>query len=110
MRTWATAPYYVRWLFKSRIVAVPRKEAKQARAFGQPWKPRAVVGGQPVIKRPLAHAFEGKEQGQGDDLAGVEAGLWMLGLVVEHVVDTTIQANATIVGRQADLQEKEHSQ
>ena len=34
----------------------------------------------------------------------------MLGLVVEHVVDTKIQANDTIVGRQADLQEKEHSQ
>jgi hypothetical protein len=33
-----------------------------------------------------------------------------IGLVVEHVVGTKIQANDTIVGRHADLQDKEHGQ
>jgi hypothetical protein len=53
-------------------VLVGRKEAKEPGALGELRKQRAIVARQPAIECPVAHAFEGMEQPQGDHLTGPE--------------------------------------
>ena len=50
------------------------EETKEPGALGEPRKPWPIVARQPPIEGPVANAFEGMEQPQGDDLAGPEVG------------------------------------
>src|SRR5262250_3006943 len=51
-----------------RPILMRREEAKEPRPLGELGKQRAIVAGQPAIECPVAPAFEGMEQPQGDDL------------------------------------------
>ncbi len=46
---------------------------------------------------PSAGALEGKEQAQGDKLAGMEVRVGMLGQVPNHAINTQEQGNDTIL-------------
>ena len=54
------------------------EQPEQARAIRQLRKQRFVVAFQPAIERPIAAAFQGKQQGQGHDFTGIQVGLRML--------------------------------
>src|SRR5262249_18995313 len=60
-----------------RPVLMRLQEAKEPGALGELRKQRAVVARQPPIERPVAPAFQGMEQPQGDHLTGPEASLGM---------------------------------
>jgi len=50
-------------------------------------KQRAIVSGQPPVKRAVAHAFERMQQPQGDDLTGPEVGLGVFGDGAQLLID-----------------------
>ena len=53
------------------------EQAKQPGSFGQFREQRAPISNQPAIKGAISHSLERKQNGQGDDFAGVQVGLWM---------------------------------
>jgi len=55
------------------------EETKEPGALREPGKQRPIVAREPPIKRPVASAFEGMEQSQGDHLTGPEVGLGVFG-------------------------------
>jgi hypothetical protein len=55
------------------------EEAQEPGALGEVRKQRAIVARQPALERPVALAFEGMQQPQGDHLTGPEVGLRMFG-------------------------------
>jgi hypothetical protein len=70
-----------------RPVLMGREEAKEACALGEVGKQRPIVARQPAIERPVAHAFEGMEQPQSDDLTGPEVGLRVFGDSAQLLID-----------------------
>jgi hypothetical protein len=58
-----------------RPVLMGPEEAKDPRPLGELGKQRSIVSCQPAIERPVAHAFEGMQQPQGDHLTGPEVAL-----------------------------------
>jgi len=56
-----------------------REEAKEPGALREAGEQGAIVARQPAIERPVAHAFEGMEQPQGDHLTGPAAGIGIVG-------------------------------
>ena len=56
-----------------------RKKTKEPRALGEAGEQGTIVARQPPIKRPVAPAFQGMQQPQGDHLTGPEAGLGVFG-------------------------------
>jgi hypothetical protein len=65
------------------------EETKQPGPLGEVGKQRAKVAGQPPMKRPIADAFEGMQEPQGDYLTGPEAGLGMFGEACQMVINLT---------------------
>lgn len=84
-------------------VHMRRKEPKQARALGQGGKPVGIIPPQPAVERAWADTFEREEEGQRDDLAGIQLGLWMLWHRLQLLVNTTKQGNDKIAGRHTVL-------
>ena len=60
-----------------RPVLMGREEAEETRAFGEAGEQGAIVACQPAIEGPVAPAFEGMEQSQGDHFTGPE--VWASG-------------------------------
>ena len=54
------------------------EQTEQASALRQLWKQRPVISFKPTIEGAIADAFEGKEQRQGDDFAGIQIPLTVL--------------------------------
>src|SRR5262245_21014371 len=72
---------------RPRPVLMGLEETKEPGALGEPRKQRPIVARQPPIEGPVAYAFEGMEQPQGDDLAGPEVGLGMFGDGAQLLID-----------------------
>jgi hypothetical protein len=79
-------------------ILMGREEAKEPRPLGEVGKQRAIVAGQPAIEGPVAPAFEGMEQPQGDDLTGPEVGLVVFGDGAELLVDLVEQCRDKLAG------------
>src|SRR5512144_905418 len=54
------------------------EQAKQARAFGQPWKQRAVITDQPAVEGSFPNAFQSKQDPDRDRFAGPQVSLRVL--------------------------------
>ncbi len=80
------------------------EQAKQAGAFGQAGEPRPVIVAEPAVEGTRPNTFEGKQQRQRDDLAGMELRLRVLGFVGHDAIDPNEQTNDKIVGGHANLQ------
>src|SRR2546421_3743319 len=63
------------------------EETKEPGALGEVGKQRAIVACQPAIEGPIAHAFEGMQQSQGDHLTGPEVGLGVFGDSAQLLID-----------------------
>src|SRR5262249_34392765 len=66
------------------------EEPCQAGALGYLWEQRQVVARQPAIEGPGPAAFDGMQQGQRDDFAGIQFGLrvfWDLQHLLVHRVE-----------------------
>src|SRR5262245_24567092 len=74
------------------------EETKEPGALGEPRKQRPIVARQPPIEGPVAHAFEGMEQPQGDHLTGPEVGLGMFGDGAQLLIDFIEQRRDKIHG------------
>ena len=70
-----------------RPVVMGREEPKEPRPLGQAREQGAIVARQPAIECPVAPAFEGMQQPQGDDLTGPEVGLGVLGDSAQLLID-----------------------
>jgi hypothetical protein len=57
-----------------RPVLLGREEAKEARALREAGEEGAIIARQPARERQVAHACEGIQQPQSDDLPGSEVG------------------------------------
>src|ERR1700742_2107444 len=68
-------------------VLVRVEEAKQAGALRQMRKQRQVIAPEPAIEMSGGGAFESKEQGERNDLAGVEFGLWVFAKVLHLLIN-----------------------
>jgi hypothetical protein len=79
------------------------EETKEPGALGEPRKQRPIVARQPPIEGPVAYAFEGMEQPQGDDLAGPELGLGMFGDGAQLLIDPVEQRRDKLHGNHAAL-------
>ena len=62
------------------------EEAKEPGALGEPWEQWPIVARQPAIEGPVAPAFEGMEQPQGDHFTGPEARLGVFGEACQLVI------------------------
>src|SRR4029434_832137 len=78
-----------------RPVLMRPEEAKKAGPLGEPGEEGAIVARQPAIEGPVAHAFEGMQESQGDHLTGREAGLGMVGEGCAPVIDTSAHGRFT---------------
>jgi hypothetical protein len=67
------------------------QEPKEPGALGEARKQRAIITRQPAIEGPVAPAFEGVEQPQGDHLTGPEARLGMFGDGAQLLIDLVEQ-------------------
>jgi hypothetical protein len=63
------------------------EETKEPRALGEAGKQRPIIARQPAREGPVAHAFEGMQQPQGDHLTGPEVGFGMFGDGGEMVIN-----------------------
>src|SRR5207247_10613646 len=72
-----------------RPVLMGREEAEETRAFGEAGEQGAIVACQPAIEGPVAPAFEGMEQPQGDHFTGPEVGLGVFGEACQMVINLT---------------------
>src|SRR5262249_44152540 len=70
-----------------RPVVMGLQKTKEPRPLGQAGKQRPIVARQPAIEGPIAHAFEGMQQSQGDHLTGPEVGLGMFGDSAQLLID-----------------------
>ncbi|CAA9272168.1 MAG: hypothetical protein AVDCRST_MAG93-2686 [uncultured Chloroflexia bacterium] len=93
------------WLRQEQIgqVGMSIEQAKQACALRQIGKIILVVAGEPGIEGTWSETFEGEKQAEGDDLTGIEAGLRMFRMMMEHLVNTDVETNDTIDRRHAHL-------
>jgi hypothetical protein len=74
------------------------EQAKQPRSFGQFREQRAPISNQPAIKGAISHSLERKQNGQGDDFAGIQVGLWMFREVSHLIIYSAEQFNDKIFG------------
>jgi len=74
-----------------RPVLMGPEEAKEPGALGELGKQRPIVARQPAIERPVAPAFEGMQQSQGDHLTGPEVGLGVFGDSAYLLIDLVEQ-------------------
>lgn len=81
-----------------RPVLMGGEQAKQAGALGQARKPGTIIAPQPAVKRAATASFEGEQQGQRDDLAGIELRLRMFGQMADDHIYPIEQANDKIGG------------
>jgi hypothetical protein len=79
-----------------------RKEPKEAGPFRQGGKQAAPVAPHPAIEGAIAHAFEGKEHAQGNDLAGPETGLGMFRDALHGFIYPVEQLADKVFGSHAD--------
>src|SRR6266566_1688146 len=79
------------------------EETKKPRPFGEPREQCPIVARQPAIEGPVAHAFEGVEQPQGDHLTGPEVRLRMFGDGVQLLIDLIEQCGDKLHGGHAVL-------
>jgi len=79
------------------------EEAKEPGALGELGKQSTIVSGQPPIKRPVADAFEGMQEPQGDHLTGPEAGLGVFGQGAQLLIDLVEQRRDKIPSGHAAL-------
>jgi hypothetical protein len=78
------------------------EQPKQTSTVGQLREPVPVVPPQPAIKGPIAHPFEGEQNGYGDYFAGIEMGMRLL-LCIRHLfIHTAKQVNDKIFGSHED--------
>src|SRR3712207_6101004 len=92
-----------RWLSQKPLCpdVVGGEQAKQARTVRQARKPTAVIATEPAIERTWSHPFERKQERQRHNLAGIELGLGMLGLISHALVYSTEQIDDKLVRRHA---------
>src|SRR5215471_17021470 len=83
---------------RPRPILMGREETKEPGALGEAGEQRPIVARQPAIKGPVAPAFEGMEQPQGDDLTGPEVGLGVFGDGAELLVDLVEQCRDKLDG------------
>lgn len=81
---------------------MPRKQATQARAVGQPRKPCVVVRADPIGERTLTAALERKDERQGHNLAGMQARLRVLRQIAQVAIHATKQSRDKIIGKHAE--------
>src|SRR5438445_1888007 len=74
------------------------EEAKEPRALGEVGKQRPIVARQPAREGPVAPAFEGMEQPQGDHLTGPEVRLGMFRDGTQLLIDLKEQRRDKIDG------------
>src|SRR6266702_3120972 len=74
------------------------EETKEPGALGEVGKQRAIVARQPAIEGPIAHAFEGMQQSQGDHLTRPEVGLGMFGDRAHLLIDLIEQRRDKLDG------------
>src|SRR5215471_12640892 len=70
-----------------RPVVMGPQEAKEVGALGEAGKQGAIVARQPAIEGPVAHAFEGMEQSQGEHLTGPEMRIRVFGDGAHLLID-----------------------
>src|SRR5262249_30888422 len=83
---------------RPRPVLMGLQKTKEPGALGKAGKQRPIVAGQPAIECPVAPAFEGMEQPQGDDLTGPEVSLGVFGDGVQLLVDLVEQCRDKLGG------------
>src|SRR6266700_5911120 len=81
-----------------RPVVMRLEETKEPGTLGEVGKQRPIVARQPAIEGSVADAFEGMEEPQGDDLTGLEAGIWVFGDGAYLLVDLVEQRRDKIDG------------
>ena len=72
-----------------RPVLTGREEAQEPRPLGEPGKQSTRVARRPALEGPVAHAFEGMQQPQSDDLAWPQDGVGVFGETWQMVIDLT---------------------
>jgi|WetSurMetagenome_2_1015567.scaffolds.fasta_scaffold88795_2 hypothetical protein len=70
---------------------MPLEPAQQAGAVRQLRKQQWAILAQPAVKRPITHAFDGKQKGHCHNFARVEHRLRMLGYVAQGIIYSTKQ-------------------
>src|SRR6266566_4258243 len=70
-----------------RPVVMRLEETKEPGTLGEAGKQRPIITRQPAIEGPVADAFEGMQQPQGDHLTGPEVGLGMFGDGAQLLID-----------------------
>jgi hypothetical protein len=76
-----------------RPVLMGLEKTKEPGTFGEVGKQHPIIARQPAIEGPVAHAFEGMQQPQGDHLTGPEVGFGMFGDVVQLLIDVVEQSD-----------------
>src|SRR5437016_4963452 len=79
------------------------EETKKPRPFGEPREQCPIVARQPAIEGPVAHAFEGMQQPQGDHLTGPEVRLRMFGDGAHLLINLIEQGGDKLHGGHAAL-------
>ena len=74
------------------------EEAKEPGALGEAGKQRPIVACQPAIEGPVAHAFEGMQEPQGDHLTGPEVRLGVFGDGAYLLIDFIEQRGDKLYG------------
>src|SRR5215831_13306462 len=64
-----------------------REETQEPRPLGQTGEQRPIVARQPAIEGPVASAFEGVQESQGDHLTGPEVRLRVFGDRAQLLID-----------------------
>ena len=93
------------WLCQEELrpILMGGKEAKEAGSVRQARKEATVILVNPAIEGTFTTTFEGKEQREGDDLAGIQLGLGMFGLIFHDSVNTNVQTYDNLFDRHAVL-------
>ncbi len=86
-----------------RPVLVRNKEAKEPGALGQLGEERQTIAPQPAIEGTLTDAFEGEQEGEGDEFARIERRLGMLGDRRHLFVHADEETNDKLLGRHGTL-------
>ena len=81
-----------------RPVLMGPEEAKEPGALGEAGKQRAIITRQPAIEGPVAPAFEGMQQPQGDHLTGPEVRLGMFRDGAQLLIDLIKQCGNKLYG------------
>jgi len=86
-----------------RPVLMRPEEAKEAGALRELGKQRAIVAGQPPIKRAVAHPFKRMQQPQGDHLPGPQVRFRMFGDGAQLLIDLIKQRSDKLHGTHTTL-------